>query len=83
MAENLGLLNPYLVTGIGNNGAYNQPSQVGKFKDRYTFIFKPKSKFPVPDPTFTPQDTAFRVVFLDQTSTSKFSEAAQVKYLLS
>ena len=32
MAENLGLLNPYLVTGIGNNGAYNQPSQVGDIK---------------------------------------------------
>ena len=28
MAENLGLLNPYLVTGIGNTGAYTQPSQV-------------------------------------------------------
>lgn len=30
MAENLGLLNPYLVTGIGNTGAYTQPSQVGE-----------------------------------------------------
>ena len=32
MAENLGLLNPYLVTGIGNTGAYTQPSQVGDLK---------------------------------------------------
>ena len=38
MAENLGLLNPYLVTGIGNNGAYNQPSQVGEFKNRYVYL---------------------------------------------